>query len=445
MKTADNKNSDSDTLRLYFNDMKNHDLLSSKEEKNLMIQIEDIENAVRKTVLSFGFVALEHIKIIENNSSHNFQNFFKPRKRFRTPEDFTQALKDWKKKIDKIFSKLKDNFSDASYSKTKKSRVNLISTLSEFIIDYEFIIEWISVIEIYTRQCGLQIDKIDSKTPESIVKMKISNDEKLFLSEKFLMSFQEILTKCEELLKQNNVRENLRNKMLESNLRLVVSIAKKYQGKGLPFTDLIQEGNIGLMKALDKFNHHLGHKFSTYATWWIKQTVMRSISEQSRVIRIPLHMMNTIHKIKQKEHEMLQSLGREAKIEELAEKLEMPKSRVNAIKKMAKQPISLQSPVSEDSKATMQDLIGDESEDDPIQRSAYSSLKKQMKKVLSTLSEREQIILNMRFGLEGSHPKTLVEVSKHFDLTRERIRQIEIKALKKLREPDRKQYFEGYF
>jgi RNA polymerase primary sigma factor len=259
------------------------------------------------------------------------------------------------------------------------------------------------------------------------------------------MPVSEFLSTMRELRCQREAWENARSLMLESNLRLVVSVAKQFRNRGLPLSDLIQEGNLGLMKAVDKFEYRRGHKFSTYAIWWIKQSISRGIAEQSRVIRIPVHMLETIRKMKWAEQRLLQEFGREATIEELASVLETPKERISALRKMAQQAISLQSPIGEDRETALEEMIlNTESDSDPTRRIAREILREKLREALLTLTEREQQILIMRFGLDGCPPRTLIDVSQHFDLTRERIRQIEIKAIEKFRDPIRKKYFDGY-
>ena len=256
-----------------------------------------------------------------------------------------------------------------------------------------------------------------------------------------LLSYDEELEIAEKVLEGD---EDAKQRLAESNLRLVVSIAKKYVGRGMLFLDLIQEGNMGLIKAVDKFDYKKGFKFSTYATWWIRQAITRAIADQARTIRIPVHMVETINKLIRTSRHLLQRLGREPSPEEIAEELEMPVEKVMEIQKIAQDPVSLETPIGEEDDSHLGDFIQDEDSPAPHDSAAYTLLKEQLEEVMNTLTPREAKVLKLRFGLEDGKARTLEEVGREFEVTRERIRQIEAKALRKLRHPSRSKKLRDY-
>ena len=287
----------------------------------------------------------------------------------------------------------------------------------------------------------VEVEKLDLTVPDGI---SIEDPVRMYLKE---IGKVPLLTADEEIELAKSMADGdqeAKKKLAEANLRLVVSIAKRYVGRGMLFLDLIQEGNLGLIKAVEKFDYTKGYKFSTYATWWIRQAITRAIADQARTIRIPVHMVETINKLIRVSRQLLQELGREPTPEEIAQAMDIPVERVREILKISQEPVSLETPIGEEEDSHLGDFIQDDNVPVPADAATFTLLKEQLNEVLETLTEREQKVLILRFGLEDGRSRTLEEVGKEFNVTRERIRQIEAKALRKLRHPSRSKKLKDY-
>ena len=367
-------------------------------------------------------------------------------------EKFQEKLKELlaiakKKKNVLEYSEITDLFSDMNLTAEQMDSIleylekNNIDTLRTTDDDEEPDPEEAVLDEAVLDEEDIDVEKIDLSVPDGI---SIEDPVRMYLKEigkvPLLSADEEI-----ELAKRMELGdEEAKKKLAEANLRLVVSIAKRYVGRGMLFLDLIQEGNLGLIKAVEKFDYRKGYKFSTYATWWIRQAITRAIADQARTIRIPVHMVETINKLIRVSRQLLQELGREPSPQEIADEMDIPVERVREILKISQEPVSLETPIGEEEDSHLGDFIQDDNVPVPAEAAAFTLLKEQLNEVLGTLTEREQKVLKLRFGLEDGRARTLEEVGKVFNVTRERIRQIEAKALRKLRHPSRSRKLRDY-
>ena len=294
---------------------------------------------------------------------------------------------------------------------------------------------------IISEEDDVDMENIDLSVPEGV---SIEDPVRMYLKEIGKVPLLSAEREIELAQRMEEGDEEAKKELAEANLRLVVSIAKRYVGRGMLFLDLIQEGNLGLIKAVEKFDYHKGYKFSTYATWWIRQAITRAIADQARTIRIPVHMVETINKLIRVSRQLLQELGREPLPEEIAKEMDMPVERVREILKISQEPVSLETPIGEEEDSHLGDFIQDDIVPVPSDAAAFTLLKEQLVEVLGTLTEREQKVLRLRFGMNDGRARTLEEVGREFDVTRERIRQIEAKALRKLRHPSRSRKLRDY-
>jgi RNA polymerase primary sigma factor len=434
---------DVDALQIYFRQMAENPLLSAEEEFRLASEYQALRGDFRNELYSLGFVALEHLRLLEDLAAENLAGRFNlpdvavaGSSPGTSPDAWLPVLTQWGKEIAACYLRRQEALAGkARAGKPETAREKLVKCLLRYPVQSEHLLEWYDVALAFLDD----LEKAGGRARKDA-------DVRSALSAKLLLNPIEFRAVMGRLASLQAAAEEKRNALLRGNLRLVVSIARRYHNRGLPLIDLIQEGNLGLIKAVDRYDPRRGHRFSTYATWWIRQSVGRSIGEQSRVIRIPAHMIATLSLMFQAEQRLLQETGQEPTPEALAAALDMPMERVRALRRMAQQPISLQAPVDgPEGHLLLEDILSAPDTDDPVRTAAFSMLREKLREVLNTLSEREQRILSLRFGLFGAEITTLDEIAGQFQISRERVRQIEIKALEKLRHPTRSKFLDGYF
>jgi RNA polymerase primary sigma factor len=450
-----------DPVRMYLKQMGQVPLLTREQEVEISMRIEEAEINARKLFSIFGFATGAYLSVVQRleESKERFDRIISDKhvdSRERYMKALTKLRKDILRQHDGVEAKFVDLHKGADNKAARdrkrrsfdQTRDKLSHMLDQLFFKQKAIEDFVTVADDRAHLLRGLLDELKrqgsskAKNAADLIKETRRKLHQFELDER--MTAQEFEQQYKEL--KTWLRKGLRAKteMVEANLRLVISIAKKYTNRGLSFLDLIQEGNMGLMKAVEKFEYRRGYKFSTYATWWIRQAITRSIADQARTIRIPVHMIETINKLMRVQKALVQELGREPSPEEVAEEMNLPVDRVRAVLKMAQQPISLQSPVGDSDDTHFGDFIEDKSAENPSDMTAYSLLKDRLKEVLTTLTEREQEVLTLRFGLHDGYSRTLEEVGRKFNVTRERIRQIEAKALRKMRHPTRIRKLEGF-